>query len=231
MLTTTLLTITSRCWLCQQSLFLPRHGICCVCLRSLTHPPSCPRCGLPALHPRLACGRCLLRAPVWDAVVYASDYQPPLSTLVKKYKWGGMPELAYPLARLLLLSWLRAYRQGVVVKPDYVLAVPLHQRRCWRRGFNQSDLLARLLAHWMGCRYEPLALQRCRATASQQRLNAVSRRRNLRGAFQCHLALHGQHVALLDDVVTTGSTVAEICRVLKASGAASIQILCLCRTL
>jgi len=112
-----------------------------------------------------------------------------------------------------------------------ILAVPLQAKRCWRRGYNQSDLLARPLAHWLGCDYRPAALRRVRKTAPQQRLPARMRRRNLRGAFRCNEPLAGRHVALLDDVVTTGSTVAEIARLLLRQGAASIQIWCVCRTL
>jgi ComF family protein len=112
-----------------------------------------------------------------------------------------------------------------------ILAVPLQDKRCWRRGYNQSELLALPLARWLGCEYRPAALRRIRATAPQQQLIARLRRRNLRGAFRCDKGLAGKHVALLDDVVTTGSTVAEIATLLQKQGVASLQIWCVCRTL
>ncbi|WP_312240482.1 phosphoribosyltransferase family protein, partial [Pantoea sp.] len=91
--------------------------------------------------------------------------------------------------------------------------------------------LARPLARWLGCEYQPHGLRRRRHGAPQRRLNARQRRRNLRAAFRLEMAVQGRHIALIDDVVTTGTTVAEITRLLLAHGAASVQIWCLCRTL
>lgn len=226
-----MLTIGGLCWLCRMPLHLSRHGICCYCLRHLTAAPACPRCGLPSASPGQPCGRCLQQPPPWQALVSVTDFRPPLSTLVHQLKFSHTPELAPVLARLLLLRWLEAYRQGRVVRPQQLISVPLHRRRQWRRGYNQSDLLAAPLAHWLGCGYRQDTLQRTRATPAQRTLTAARRRHNLHGAFYCRQDLAGRHVALLDDVVTTGNTVAEICALLNRAGVASIQIWCLCRTL
>lgn len=227
-----MLSIHGRCWLCRQPLKLMRHGICSYCQGQLpVKPLCCPCCGLPSGDPHQACGRCLQHPQPWQRLVFVTDYCPPLSTLIKRFKFQYAPELAPVLARLLLLHWLRAYREQSLHKPQILLAVPLQDRRCWRRGYNQSDLLAKCLAHWLGCEYRPAALRRIRATSPQQQLTARQRRRNLRGAFRCDEKLAGLHVALLDDVVTTGSTVAEIAKLLHKQGIASLQIWCLCRTL
>lgn len=227
-----MLSIQSRCWLCRQSLRLYGQGICSYCLPHMPAKPlCCPRCGLPAGDARLPCGRCLQQPPPWQALVFVNDYAAPLRQLIKKFKFQHTPELAPLLARLILLNWQQAHREQYLNRPDIILAVPLQAKRCWRRGYNQSDLLARPLAHWLGCDYRPAALSRVRKTAPQQRLSARARRRNLRGAFRCHEAMAGRHVALLDDVVTTGSTVMEIAKLLQQQGAASIQIWCVCRTL
>lgn len=227
-----MLPIYSRCWLCRQPLRLVRHGICSSCLRHLPpKPPCCPRCGLPAGNLKIPCGRCLQRPPPWQWLVFASDYQPPYSQLVKRFKFQRMPELAPALARLILLNWLQAHREQNLNRPDMILAVPLQAKRCWRRGYNQSDLLARLMAHWLARPYRPAALKRVRKTAVQQQLSAEARRRNLCAAFTCDEPVAGRHIALLDDVVTTGSTVAEIATLLLRQGAASLQIWCVCRTL
>ena len=227
-----MLSIYSRCWLCRQPLKLAQQGICSYCLRGLpAKPTSCPRCGLPAGDSHQPCGRCLQQSPPWQALVFASDYCPPLSGLIKRFKFQRTPELAPTLARLLLLHWLQAHREQHLNRPEILLAVPLQNKRCWRRGYNQSDLLARPLAHWLGCEYRPAALRRVRTTSPQQQLVARARRRNLRGAFRCDENLAGRHVALLDDVVTTGSTVAEIAKLLQKQGVASLQIWCVCRTL
>ncbi|PLR35936.1 DNA utilization protein GntX [Chimaeribacter californicus] len=226
-----MLTIGGLCWLCRMPLHLSRHGICSYCLRQLALPPACPRCGLPSASRDVPCGRCLRRPPPWQALVAVTDFRPPLSHLVHQLKFSQTPELAPVLARLLLLRWLDAHRHGRVVRPHHLISVPLHRHRQWRRGYNQSDLLAVPLARWLGCGYRKDTLQRLRATPAQRTLTAARRRRNLRGAFDCRQNLAGCHVALLDDVVTTGSTVAEICALLNRAGVASIQIWCLCRTL
>ncbi|KAA8996395.1 DNA utilization protein GntX [Affinibrenneria salicis] len=233
-----MLTIMASCWLCRQPLWHSQHGVCSVCLRHLPAlPPCCPRCGLPGGQPLRPCGRCLQKPPPWQALTAVGDYRPPLSTLLKQFKFHAKTELAPLLARLILLRWLAGYRQYAYRdsplwrRPEIVLSVPLHRRRQWARGFNQTALLAAPLARWLGCRYQPLALRRSRPTRIQQRLNAAARRHNLHDAFSCSIALTGKRVALLDDVVTTGSTVAEISRLLLARGAADVQIWCVCRTL
>ena len=151
-----MLSIRSRCWLCRQPLSLMRHGICSCCLRHLpASPPCCPRCGLPAGETRTPCGRCLQRPPPWQRLVFVGDYVAPLSQLVKRFKFHHAPELAPALTRLMLLRWQLARREQYLNRPDLILAVPLHASRCWRRGYNQSDLLARPLARWLGCPISP----------------------------------------------------------------------------
>ncbi len=227
-----MLTIVSQCWLCRQSLYHPRHGICCYCKRHLPKlPPCCPRCGLPCTNTALPCGRCLNAPPRWASITFVSDYAPPLNRLIKKLKFNGVTQLAPVLARLLLLRWLDACRQGKVIRPERIISVPLHRWRCWRRGYNQTDLLAQPLAHWLSCHYSNMTLQRVRATPPQQRLKATARRKNMRGIFRCTQSLRGQHIALLDDVVTTGSTLNEIADLLWSEGIASLQVWCICRTL
>ncbi|WP_127957035.1 DNA utilization protein GntX [Serratia microhaemolytica] len=227
-----MLTIHSRCWLCRQPLKLKQQGICSYCLNSLpTKPCCCPRCGLPSALADRPCGRCLQKPPAWQQLIFVTDYRPPLSTLVKQFKFQRSPALATALARLILLEWLTAYRAQRLGKPDLILAVPLHNKRAWQRGYNQTDLLARPLAHWLGCQYQPATLRRVKSTAPQQQLPARLRQHNLHNAFRCDENLAGCHVALLDDVVTTGNTVAEITRLLQQNGAASVQIWTLCRTL
>lgn len=227
-----MLSIRSRCWLCRQPLQLIQHGICSYCLRHLPAKPlCCPRCALPASSPLLPCGRCLQHPPSWQRLVFASNYISPLSLLVKIFKFHHAPELAPTLARLMLLSWLQARRELYLDKTDLILAVPLQAKRCWHRGYNQSDLLAWPLAYWLSCTYRPAALRRISNALPQQQLSASGRRRNLRSAFDYDEKVAWRHIALLDDVATTGSTLAEIATLLHRQGAASLQIWYICRTL
>ncbi|MEG5570451.1 DNA utilization protein GntX [Enterobacter bugandensis] len=227
-----MLTVPGLCWLCKMPLALSAWGVCSVCTHSLERRiTTCPQCGLPAANRDLPCGRCLKKSPPWSALVAVDDYVPPLSGLIHALKFSGQSSLAQPLARLLLLAVLQARRTRALPKIDMVVNVPLYRRRQWRRGYNQSDLLCRPLARWLGCRYDASALTRVQATAIQHQLNARLRKRNLKNAFRLELPVHGLHIAIVDDVVTTGSTVAELSRLLLQSGAASVQVWCLCRTL
>ncbi|WP_369789484.1 DNA utilization protein GntX [Rouxiella sp. WC2420] len=225
-------TLASRCWLCQQPLQLAKHGICSLCLRQLPIiPVCCPCCGLPSGDAGQACGRCQLKPPGWQALIFAQLYQPPISTLLLRFKFSSVPELAVPLARLFLMRWLERWREGSVVRPQILLSIPLHLRRYRQRGYNQSDLLAHPLARWLGCEYFPAALQRQRATPPQQQLSERERKRNLQRAFCCTQRLAGKHIALIDDVITTGSTISEVAKILNKEDIASLQIWCICRTL
>ncbi|MFC3393941.1 DNA utilization protein GntX [Brenneria rubrifaciens] len=233
-----MLTIAAHCWLCRLPLYHSQHGICSFCQRHLPpRPLCCPRCGLPAADPTRQCGRCLRRPPPWQAITFVGDYTPPFNTLLKLFKFHGKTELASVLARQILLAWLSNHREYALrstapsCRPDVLVTVPLHRRRQWLRGFNQTELLARPLAYWLGCAYAPRAIRRLRQTRIQQTLSAGARRKNLRGAFVCPASLTGKQVVLLDDVVTTGSTAAEISRLLLAQGASRVEVWCLCRTL
>lgn len=225
-----MLSIPALCWLCRLPLRMAQHGLCNGCLRQLpVLPELCPRCGLPARADQV-CGRCLQRPPPWQQLICVSDYQPPLSHWVHQLKFCRATALRVMLARLLLLKWLAMRRCYALPRPDVILSVPLHQRRHWRRGYNQAALLAQPLARWLGCGYVE-GIGRVRQAAVQHELSASARKKNLRGAFRLEIPVDGRHILLIDDVVTTGSTVAEISRMLQAAGAASVQIGCLCRTL
>lgn len=222
-----MLSIHGLCWLCRMPLAVSHWGVCSCCTAAvMATVPLCPQCGLPAAYPHLPCGRCLQKPPPWRRLVAINDYVAPLSGLVKSFKFSGRPEIARALARLLLLRLLPQRE-----KPDLLIAVPLWRLRHWRRGYNQADLLCRPLARWLGCRYRPEAIRRTRATPLQHRLSVRRRRQNLKNAFRLEFPVAGLHIALIDDVVTTGATAAELCRLLLQNGAASVQVWCLCRTL
>lgn len=227
-----MLTACGLCWLCRMPLALPSWGICSRCVNALSRQSSvCPQCGLPAQDARFACGRCLQKAPQWQRLIAVNDYVAPLSSLIHRFKFSGKAELAPALARLLLLEYLHARQQYGLPRPDRLVSVPLWQKRHWRRGFNQSDLLCRPLAHWLGCQYDTDAITRIRPTATQHHLSARLRKHNLKNAFRLEFPVSGLHIVIVDDVVTTGSTVAEITRLLLRGGAATVHVWCLCRTL
>lgn len=233
------LTPTGCCRLCRQSVWSAAQGICSFCwptewLPNALAQACCRRCGLPTALPQALCGRCLQKPPPWDALLAVAPYGPPVSLLINQFKFQRRFELAPTLARLLLLRWLAQRRWLALERPDLLLPVPLHWWRHWRRGFNQSSLLAASLAHWLGVAWDGTLLQRVQATVPQQQLPALARRRNLRRAFALapgtEAQLAGRRVVLIDDVVTTGSTVAALSQLLRRAGVAEIHIWTLGRT-
>lgn len=162
-------------------------------------------------------------AAIWQRLVTVANYAPPLSPLIHQLKFSRRSEIASAPARLLLLEILHARRTTGLQLPDRIISVPLWQRRHWRRGFNQSDLLCQPLSRWLHCQWDSEAVARTRATAIQHFLSARLRKRNLKNAFRLELPVQGRHMVIVDDVVTTGSTVAEIAQLLLRNGAATVQ--------
>lgn len=153
------------------------------------------------------------------------DYTPPLSHYVHKLKYERQFWQADKLAELL------AARIGQEAETAPLLtSVPLHWRRWLYRGFNQSEQLALALARRLTVNYQPL-FRRVRHSATQQGLSKRERRRNLHGVFERRLdGVEADHVAIVDDVVTTGETVSQLARLLLEVGVKRVDIYALCRT-
>lgn len=223
----------SRCLFCEQPLYLVSHQICTICYQQLPIlQQSCLRCGLPKSDPQqIICNECHYSPPQWHYLTAVTDYVEPLKSLLHQFKFMQCFELAHALARLMLLCWLANYRHYHLPKPDLITCVPLHHSRFCQRGFNQSALLAKPLARWLNRPFVPTLLSRSRSRYDQKQLTAEERRLNLHNRFHCRQQLQQQQIAVIDDIVTTGSTANEIARQLYACGAASVQIISVCRTL
>ncbi len=170
------------------------------------------------------CALCRNGLRGFDAVYCFGAYEGVLRKLIHLFKYSGIRPLARPLADLLMNSLPRDQRF------DAVVPVPLHWRRRWARGFNQSELLARMVAKRTGI---PIvgALRRTKATAAQAGLSNTRRRQNVTAAFVCRRPdrLRGGHILLIDDVMTTGSTAAACALALKRAGAAKVALLTVAR--
>jgi len=212
-----------RCVLCGAG----AGDLCRDCAAELPRIGSaCCHCGLP-LADRGPCGACLRRPPPYSRCLSPFLYEAPVSQLITAFKYEGRFSYGRALSRQ-LCDCVRA--AGAHADIDLLLPVPLHWRRRWTRGFNQAEIIADELGRALGLPAPTRRLRRLRAAPAQQGLGARERSRNLRAAFGARGRFDGLHIALIDDVVTTGATAAELTRLLLAAGAASAQVWCLART-
>lgn len=210
------------CLLCGD---LNHHGILChacdTSLPSLAHS-HCPVCALPTLD-NAVCGNCLKSPPHFKRTVAAYAYAFPLDKLILTLKYGAQLHLAEYLGDKLL--------QEVRLLPDCLVAMPLHPERLKQRGFNQSQQLANHAGRQLKLPVLRSACQRVRDTPSQSTLPWNERRKNLRKAFSCTSEVAGKHVAVVDDVMTTGATLNELSQALLDAGATEVSAWVVARTL
>lgn len=220
--------LQARCPLCAAPATHPA-GCCHGCHVDLPWlGPACPRCALPLALEGQNCGNCLGHPPPADRTLAPLCYDFPVDRLVNGLKHHRQLSHAPLLARILAAH----VRQTETEFPDCLLPVPLHPSRQRDRGYNQATLLAQELGRCLGLPVRPELLERRRATASQQELSGEARRRNLRGAFRVtEGAVLPRHIAIIDDVITTGSTQAEVCHTLRAAGVATLQTWAVARRL
>jgi ComF family protein len=202
----------------------------------LVLPPACAGCGAPLAAGAALCRACArqLSPPARDpqvrglaACVAAAEFRGPVETWVHRFKYPA-PGLAGlepgPQAAVQALV-LEAAARAPGPPPDLVVPVPLHPRRLRRRGFNPAALLAHALARRLRVRADPRALRRLRDTESQTRLSRAARRRNVRGAFAATRGLP-PCIWLVDDVVTTGATLAAAADALRRAGTRRVVGVC-----
>lgn len=198
-------------WCKPCGLALPRLSAMC-----------CPVCALPTPD-GTQCGRCLKRPPAFDRTVAAFSYTFPVTRLIQALKFNHQLLIAHALAS--------ALSEHIEMLPDCIIPMPLHPARLRERGFNQSAELAKLLGARL---HRPVLLnvcQRIRATRPQSSLSWKERRRNVLKAFSCSGTLAGMHVAIVDDVMTSGATLNELAQVLRNRQAREISIWVVARTL
>lgn len=228
------LVFPDDCRVCGEALpGVSRIPVCGRCLKApepLAPAFFCVACRTPFLNrsPLDESGRCALcrlGLSGFDAVYSFGSYEGALRKLIHLFKYGGVRPLARVFGGFLARSM--PMDDGF----DAIVAMPLHWRRRWQRGFNQSALLAREI----GRRFDvPVrkVVRRARSTKTQAGLTNAKRRANVRGAFRIRrgVRLDGMRILLVDDVLTTGATAAACARVLKRAGAASVTVLALART-
>ncbi len=200
--------------------------LCDDCAASITPLPTacCPRCGRPMPTSRL-CRTCRGRRSPLQALRSLGSYTSPLREAVHALKYDGLAALADPLAALLETYWRQAPLPVTVLAP-----VPLHRGRVRYRGYNQAALLASAFGSRVGLPVVEDCLVRRRATRSQVGLSVADRHANVNEAFCCvDERVRGERVLLIDDVCTTGATLAAAAQALLDGGASSVWALTLAR--
>ena len=218
------------CLACQRPLG-SHDALCAACWRQIRfiRPPLCDRLGLPLPFDTggvMISGAALKDPPPYDRARAVAQFDHVMRELIHKFKYADRLD-----ARALLGRWLAASGQELIVDADMIVPVPLHRWRLLRRKFNQAAILAREVSRTTGVPYEPSLLTRTKNTRQQVGLSEAERRRNLSGAFhigkRAAARIVGRNVVLVDDVITTGSTIGACARVLKRAGAARVDILAL----
>lgn len=197
---------------------------CAACSSALPwNEQACRACALPIASGSATsvCADCLKDSPPQDRSWAAFRYDTPIAQAIIELKFHGRLAAAHVVGSLMAARL--ALRPEPL--PHVLVPVPLHSARLRHRGYNQALELARAISRRLSVELAPRAALRRQATREQTRLDAVERRRNVRGAFAVSSAVvRDRHVALLDDVITTGATVAELARATRAAGAARVEV-------
>ncbi len=224
-----------NCANCQEALWGDPNPFFCRECWSQIQPisqPTCPCCGIPfsseislTYSPNHVCGSCRDKRPAFSKAWTLYPYQSPLKEAIGLFKYRGKVSLANPLAILM--------RDALPILPavDIIIPVPLHGTRLREREYNQSLILAHHLSRHLNIPLSHTSLRRTRPTVPQTSLKREKRLKNLRGSFSVHQPeqVKGKTALLIDDVLTTGTTVNECAKVLRASGMDKVYVMTLAR--
>lgn len=227
------LNLEIHCLLCRGSTYW-ETPVCPLCIGSCPVCDfPCHRCGLPVQDMTTSlCTQCMIHPPIYDHCLSGYLYEYPVSQMIQAIKYQSRLELIAPVSRQLTHSLQDFYLDSPW--PQALIPIPLHKKRLRQRGYDQTLLLARELKKQLPedapTLLDTRLLTRVKATDPQQGLSAIDRRKNIRQAFSLASPSSYQHIALFDDVVTTGETVSEAARLFKKSGAIRVDVWALART-
>lgn len=213
------------CILCNQKADLPVE-LCSDCKAALlTETHRCHHCGLPLASAQKECGKCLKNPPVFDACEAMLGYTLEAANLIRQLKYNQRLNVA-DIMSYLMAEFLQNRKTEL---PEVIIPVPIHRKRLYRRGFNQTMEIAKGISKQLDLPLDFKCCQRMRASSPQASLSAVDRKKNVVGAFKMAKPIQYEHVAIFDDVMTTGSTVSEMARLLKSEGVKCVEVWCCLR--
>jgi ComF family protein len=214
-----------RCLLCSTKTDEP-VALCARCASDLSYLENpCLRCAaqLPTPVTPALCGACSKQPPPFSVTLAPFDYASPIDYLITQLKFSNNLAAANVLAQL-LLPYLQQYYQNNPPWPQVIIPVPLHRRRMYTRGFNQAVEICKPIAKHEHCMMDTALCQRVKNTTAQSSLPANQREANIKNAFHITTPYPYQHVAILDDVITTGNTVTTLAKELKNAGVMRIDV-------
>jgi len=242
-----ILKISTDCYLCGCQIVKPKNQsiqikqaqapiICTDCHQRLPiSQTACVTCGLPLnlvstndeiRESSIVCGECLKNSPPYNRTVSAFHYEAPISEFITQLKFSSQFQLLPLLCDYLIDKISESYCHAEL--PEAIIPVPLHSKKLIQRGFNQSQLIADRIARALALQVIDKGIQRIKMTNAQSDLDSIERKSNVKGAFQIDCELP-KHIAIVDDVVTTGMTVSELANQARQQGAKKIDVWCVAR--
>jgi len=218
-----------------------------ICLKCETELPwiekACCNCGQPlydiydndskntesTLINTETCGSCLRKKPPFDKTLVFFHYQKPISDFIMALKFNKKLIYAKILTDLLIPKLIKHYNINQSI-PELIIPVPLHKKRLRERGYNQALEIARPIAKKLNLPIDFRSCRRIKPTKPQTFISSSERDKNLIGAFTVNNQFRAKHIAIIDDVMTTGNTVKELSKILHKNGAQTIDIWCCART-
>jgi len=212
---------STDCILCAAA--TSSFNLCQPCVRSFpTAARACAACALPIAHARSHCRSCATSLPPFERAFAAHLFEPPIDVLIYRAKFSGSIPSAFALGEILGEGLSHALAAGRLELPQALIPVPLHHRRLRQRGFNQAQLIAQRVAKRFAVPLRPRWASRRRDTMMQSSLERDARQRNVANAFRA-TPPKGAHVAIIDDVMTTGATATALAWALLEAGAARVD--------
>lgn len=224
-----------RCYLCDMPIDNLQPFLCLLCQQELPYLPHshCRSCALPQQkNQQQQCNNCNEHTPPWQQLITCMSYTLECQYLIKQYKFSQQQQLHLLFSQLLIRTIANKVIQDNYQLPNAIIAIPLHKKRQSKRGYNQAQLVARDLATQLQI---PLIAEkkfiRTKNTKAQAQQTATERKDNMHNVFKVTQAISAKHIAIIDDVVTTGETMKAACLALSTTEVERIDIWCIARTL
>ena len=213
--------LSGTCFFCQNK---SRRPCCNQCQKDFISTSNrCPRCSRETKQPSV-CAHCIQDPPIQRFTHVLFDYKYPANHLIKAFKFQQHPELARYFAATISKNLIKTGKL-----PGLLLPVPLHKKRQRERGYNQSLEFAKQLAQILKLECRPSLCQRIRQTEPQSTLPMKDRKKNVKGAFKLTGRPAEKHVAIVDDVITSGTTITEVAKLLLEAGCERIDVWAIAR--